>query len=89
MRSSMLISVDESVKMILKILSLSFSLSLSLFLFLSLSLAFIHSYLPTKLKYKMRSTPNRQHPPLQPKPLGGLGSFFSWEYIRDIDLGSP
>ena len=43
----------------------------------------------TEHKYKMRRTPNRQHPPLQPKPLGRLGWFLRWEYIRGIELGSP
>ena len=45
----------------------------------------------TKLEYKMR-TPNRQHPlPLQAtaQTAGGLDQFFSWEYIRALELGSP
>ena len=39
--------------------------------------------------YKMRSTSNLQHPHLQPKPLGRLGSFLGWEYIRGIEVASP
>ena len=28
-------------------------------------------------------------PPLQPKPLGLLGSFSGWEHFRGIELASP